>query len=480
MAGEGRPTFSAAEAEEVRGLIHELFDKRLPQRRVALARLRRIGFAAREDDAATLAAVDFDGLVQSGAVSIDANGDSARARIQPHPSGRIFRVAVGVTGHPVDATWSAFDRRYQWFGKAPKNVARGDHLFVLAVDRWKSAVVGLYEAVSAGADRLPDSPDPNRWPWAVGVRPLAAVPPPQALRVEAQIGPQSGLPEQVYDASVWPLLYDAVSASPPPPGPRTTEQRVQELEWQDVSDDVLAAVRSLGSGARRPGVVEHAVELGGWTSEELDARAWYTGFGDPSHIRQIVTTALEREYSFTRRLGRRMGGLYFVNEGVDTPGLFGVSYRRASSTAATVPDRAPHEVDLSKLDAATARHMSLQDEFADQLIERGIEPRSPASWQPQFDLAFEHEGRHFVVEVKTGYPVSTQQTRLGVGQVLEYCHVLRDGESSPRPVLLLEGEPPSPWPVLLHDELGISVIRADGIVSSLNGLLSADARAGGR
>lgn len=336
-------------------------------------------------------------------------------------------------------------------------------------------MVGLYEAVSAGADRLPDSPDPNRWPWAVGVRPLAAIPPPQAQRVEGQIGPQSGLPEQVYDPSVWPLLYHAVSASPPPPGPRTLEQRVQELEWQDVSDDVLAAVRSLGSGARRHVVVERAIELGGWTSEELDARAWYTGFGDPSHIRQIVATALEREYSFTRRLGRRMGGLYFVNEGVDTPTLFGVSYRRASSTDAMVPDRAPHEVDLSRLDAATARHMSLQDELADQLLERGIEPRSPATWQPDFDLGFEHEGRHFVVEVKTGYPVSTQQVRLGVGQVLEYCHSLRDAESCPRPVLLLEAEPPSPWPVLLQEELGISVIRGDRIASSLERLLAADA-----
>ena len=382
VASEGRHTFSAAEAEEIRGLLHELSDERLAQRRVALARLRRIGFAASGDDAGTLAAVDFDRLVQSGAVSIDVSSDSARARIQPHPSGRIFRVAVGVTGHPVDATWSAFDERYQWFGKAPQNLMSGDHLFVLAVDEWRSAVVGLYEAVSAGAERLPDSPDPDRWPWAVGVRPLAAVPPPQAHRVDGQTGPQSGLPERVYDASVWPLLYHAVSGSPSPPGPRTLEHRVQELEWQDVSDDVLAAVHSLGSRARRPEVVDRAIELGGWSTEELAARAWYTGFGDPSHIRQIVTTALEREYSWTRRLGRKMGGVYFIHDDIDTPKRFGLSYRRASATDATVPDQAPHEVDLSKLDAATARHMSLQDELADLLIERGIEPRSPASWQP--------------------------------------------------------------------------------------------------
>lgn len=472
MAGERRRAFSAAEADEVRRALRELSNERVPRRRMALARLRAIGFASHEDSAATLAAVDLDQLVRSGVVSITGDGSSARARVQRHPSGRIFRVAVGVTGEPVDATWSAFDQRYQWFGRAPKNVAGGDHLFVLAVDRWRSAVVGLYEAVSAGADRLPDSPDPDRWPWAVGVRPLAAIPPPEAHRVEGQIGPQSGLPIHVSDQSVWPLLYDAVAASPPPPGPRTLEQRVQELKWQDVSDDVLAAVLSLGEGARRSEVVDHAIELGGWSTEELDARAWYTGIGDPSHIRQIVATALEREYSLTRRLGRRPGGLYFVNEGVDTSAPFGASYRRASSTTATVPDRAPHEVDLSNLDAATARHMRLQDDLADQLLERGIEPRSPGPFQPQFDLAFEHSGHHFVVEVKTGDPVSPQQVRLGVGQILEYCHSLRTSGASPRPVLLLENEPPSPWPGLLHDELGIDVIRGDRIASSLDRLLA--------
>jgi hypothetical protein len=136
-----------------------------------------------------------------------------------------------------------------------------------------------------------------------------------------------------------------------------------------------------------------------------------------------------------------------------------------------VPDDAPHQVDLSALDAATARHMSLQDALADQLRERGIEPRSPGSWQPRFDLAFEHEGRGYVTEVKSGAPVSAQQVRLGVGQILEYSHLMQDGEHRVRPVLLLEGEPPHPWTVLLDGNLGITVIRGDAISASLDRLL---------
>lgn len=288
MADERRHTFSAAEAEEIRALLDPVFpDGTRSQRRLARARLRRMGFLSPEDEVSSLTAVDFDNLVASGAVSIDAPGVAARALVHQHPSGNVFRVAKGVTGDPVDATWSAFDNRYQWFGKAPRSITSGAHLFVLAVDRWRSAVVGLYETVSAGAARLPNSPDPARWPWALGVRPLAAVPPPRAVRVEGQTAPHSGLPERV-DASAWGDLYAAVASSPPPPGPTTLEQRIQELEWVDVAEDVLAAVHALGSRARRPEVLERALELGGWTPEELAARAWYTGSGEPSHVRNIV------------------------------------------------------------------------------------------------------------------------------------------------------------------------------------------------
>jgi len=255
----------------------------------------------------------------------------------------------------------------------------------------------------------------------------------------------------------------------PPPGPETLEQRVQELEWEDVADDVLAAVQALGSRARRPGVIERAIELGGWSDTELAARAWYTGGGESSHIRSIVGTALSREHTLTQRLERLTGGRYIVRGGGESQPAWGVPYRPAASNEATVPDDAPHLVDVSGLDAATSRHMSLQDELAADLRGRGIEPLSPGTWQPQFDIAFEHAQRRYVVEVKSGAPVSPQQVRLGTGQVLEYCHLLKEGDE-PRPVLLLEGEPPSPWDLLLAD-LRIGVICSDSLSASVTRLL---------
>jgi hypothetical protein len=72
----------------------------------------------------------FEALVSSGAVTIDQDGASARALVAPHASGYVFRVVVGVTGDSVPEDWSAFDQRYQWFGKKPQAVASGAHLFV--------------------------------------------------------------------------------------------------------------------------------------------------------------------------------------------------------------------------------------------------------------------------------------------------------------------------------------------------------------
>jgi hypothetical protein len=150
---------------------------------------------------------------------------------------------------------------------------------------------------------------------------------------------------------------------------------------------------------------------------------------------------------------------------------FGVAYRTAGDGEPMQGDAPERLVDIAALERATKRHMDLQDRLADELRRRGLEPRSPGPWQPQFDLAFESGGARYVVEVKTGAPATAQQVRLGVGQLLEYCHLL-DGANSPevRPVLLLEGSPPEPWRDLCGS-LGIHLIRGDQLDHSINGLL---------
>jgi hypothetical protein len=460
--------FTPAEASEIRALLDGFPFQRRAERRVAMARLRRLGLRLAGHLEMQPTRGQFEELLDAGALKISKE---AAATVQPLSSSNVFRVAVGVTGESIPETWSAFDQRYQWFGRGPRNVTSGSHLFVLAVDRWKSAVVGLFEAVSAGAAKLPDSPDPGRWPWAVGVRPLAAIPPPLAEQVEGQIGPQSGLPARITDPDVRERLYRAVAVSPPPPGPTTLEQRVQELEWRDVVPDVLEAVECLGGKARAPEIVARAVELGEWSVEELAARAWYTGGGVDSHVEHVLNQALLFDQGATGSL-RQVHGVYSVTGSGNGAG-FGVAYRRAAEESLPKEEELPANlVDLAELDRATKRHMDLQDRLADALSGRGIEPRSPAGRQPRFDLAFECNGKRFVVEVKSGNPVGAQQARLGAGQVLEYRHLLaRAGSAEVEPVLLFELAPPDPW-LALAEKVGLRLLRADRLEESLSALLS--------
>lgn len=467
----GREAFTSTEAREIRALLDGFPYPRRAERRVAMARLRRMGLGIAGHPEARPVGGQFEDLLAVGELRID---EKAAAVVQPLSSSNVFRVAVGVTGQSIAETWSAFDQRYQWFGRAPRNVTSGSHLFVLAVDRWRSAVVGLYEAVSAGAAKLPNSPDPDRWPWAVGVRPLAAIPPPLAERVDGQTGPQSGLPARVSDPDVRERLYRAVAASRPSPGPTRLEQRVQELEWLDVVQDVIEAVQSLGGEARASEAVARAIELGEWNAEELAARAWYTGGGVDSHVEHVLNQVLLFDQGATGSF-QQVHGTYSVTGKAVSSG-FGIPYRRAADEQRPEGDELPsHLVDLAELDRATKRHMNLQDRLADALRGRGIEPRSPAGWQPRFDLAFENGGKRFVVEVKSGDPVGAQQARLGAGQVLEYRHLLGEGGSTEvEPVLLFETGPPYPW-AALAGEVGLRLLRADRLEESLSALLSSEA-----
>lgn len=464
-----RREFTAAEVNEIRTLLDGFPYTRRASRRIAMARLRRLGLGIAAHPEARPSRRQFEELLSSGALKID---EAATATVQPQ-SANVFRVAVGVTGDPVPEAWSAFDQRFQWFGRAPQQLTSGSHLFVLAVGRWSSAVVGLYEAISAGAAKLPGSSNPERWPWAVGVRPLAAIPPPLAEQVEGQRGPQGGLPEKITDPDAQEKLYRAVAASAPPPGPTTVEQRVQEVEWRDVVPDVLEAIEDLGGAAHAPEIVARAVELAEWDEEELSARAWYTAVGAASHVEHVLGQVLLLEQGETGAV-RQVHGRYSVTGKVAGRG-FGVAYRPAADGEPAQEKLPTQLLDLSELDRATRHHMILQDRLARMLRERGIEPRSPGPGQPEFDLAFEHEGKRFVVEIKTSDPVARQQIRLGVGQVLEYRHLLAGERVEVEPVLLFEAEPPDPWK-LIAERLGLRLLRADRMEQSLSALLSGDAR----
>lgn len=128
--------------------------------------------------------------------------------IDPHPHDRVFTAGVGLGGDPVGDDWSAFDFDHLWFAKPPKQVCRGDHIFALGAGRG-SVVLGLFEVTSGGPERLANPWDPERWPWAISVRPLAGIAPNQAVSVEGVRAPRATA-ARVFDDAARRGLYEAI------------------------------------------------------------------------------------------------------------------------------------------------------------------------------------------------------------------------------------------------------------------------------
>lgn len=61
----------------------------------------------------------------------------------------------------------------------------------------------------------------------------------------------------------------------------------------DLADDVLAATAALGGEARRRDVIDQALELGGWSQEQLAVRSWYSGAARTYHLRTLADYAVD-------------------------------------------------------------------------------------------------------------------------------------------------------------------------------------------
>jgi hypothetical protein len=121
----------------------------------------------------------------------------------------------------------------------------------------------------------------------------------------------------------------------------------------------------------------------------------------------------------------------------------GAPYRRALEDLA-VSIRDPYEVNPAVVERGLRGHRSTQDALADTAQRSGAAPRSPSPEEPNFDLAWEQDGRIFVAEVKSTTPTNEEkQLRLGLGQVLRYRQLLarRFADREVVGVLAAEREP---------------------------------------
>lgn len=154
------------------------------------------------------------------------------------------------------------------------------------------------------------------------------------------------------------------------------------------------------------------------------------------------------------------GGAGALSPSQSTKGL-GQQYRRINEDVAS-STRNPFAVDPDVVDRGLRGHRSTQNALADALRARDIEPRSPRSDEPQFDLAWEADGAIFVVEVKSLTDVNEEkQLRLALGQVLRYAQLLTTDGRQARPIIAAERQPSDSAWVDLCQQLGVLLIWQD-------------------
>lgn len=125
------------------------------------------------------------------------------------------------------------------------------------------------------------------------------------------------------------------------------------------------------------------------------------------------------------------------------PGIqrVGTSYRPANELT-SISQRRPMEVDPAYIERATRGHASTQNKLAIHLVDKGYAPLSPRRDEPNFDIAWIHNGEVYVAEIKSITPQNEeQQLRMGLGQVLHYKYRLQSMGMAVHAVLMTERQP---------------------------------------
>ena len=106
---------------------------------------------------------------------------------------------------------------------------------------------------------------------------------------------------------------------------------------------------------------------------------------------------------------------------------------------------APGAADPDLVGRGIRAHKHTRNALAEHLIALGLRPLDPTRLDPPFDLAWRQGGVLYVAEVKSLTRENEEhQLRLGLGQLLYYCHLLRKRGEQVIPVLVPELQPRDP------------------------------------
>jgi hypothetical protein len=120
--------------------------------------------------------------------------------------------------------------------------------------------------------------------------------------------------------------------------------------------------------------------------------------------------------------------------------IVGAEYRTADEDA-SVGERDPFSIDPAIVERGLHSHAATQNALADFLKNKHFSPSSPSPKEPNYDIAWKYNDEIWIAEIKSVTNANEEkQLRLGLGQVLRYCHLMKT-KGNVHGVLVLERAP---------------------------------------
>jgi hypothetical protein len=147
-------------------------------------------------------------------------------------------------------------------------------------------------------------------------------------------------------------------------------------------------------------------------------------------------------FFFTRLFNQLLGEYAFqrVISDNEIEGIIGAEYR-AADEGTSVGGRDPFAIDPTIVERGLRGHATTQNALADFLRNHQLIPLSPGLNEPNYDVAWKLNNQIWIAEIKSVTNANEEkQLRLGLGQVLRYCHLLR-ARGNTQGVLVIERAP---------------------------------------
>jgi hypothetical protein len=165
--------------------------------------------------------------------------------------------------------------------------------------------------------------------------------------------------------------------------------------------------------------------------------------GDARPMRPMQGYLFKLPTFFIKLFDEFLGAFAFekvvINEGKNER-MIGTEYRAAHEET-SVAERDPFSIDPAIVERGLRSHAATQNALADFLKNRLLLPLSPRSDEPNYDIAWKNNEEIWIAEIKSITGTNEEkQLRLGLGQVLRYCQILK-ARGNTHGVLAIERAP---------------------------------------